>query len=124
MRDIHSKEIAVVGVSTREEKFGYKIFKSLLSHGFTVQGVNPRGGLVLGRKIFKSIRDLPRVPDIVITVVPPEVTERIVDECSQMGVRQIWMQPGSESKKAIEKAMTHGLSVTHNDCFMAAYDLW
>ncbi|MFA6217592.1 MAG: CoA-binding protein [Candidatus Omnitrophota bacterium] len=124
MKNLHAKEIAVVGVSSRPEKIGSKIFQGLLKHGLSVQGINPSGGEVSGRKLYKSLRDLPRVPDIVITVVPPQVTERIVDECRQMGVREIWMQPGSESDAAIEKARKFGMTVNHNSCFMVHYKFW
>ncbi len=124
MKNLHTKEIAVVGVSSRLEKMGTKIFLDLLKHGLNVQGTNPSGGEVLGKKLYKSLRDLPRVPDIVITVVPPLVTERIVDECRQMGVREIWMQPGSESGAAIQKARTYGMTVNHDSCFMVHHKFW
>jgi predicted CoA-binding protein len=124
MKNLHAKEIAVVGVSNRTEKIGTKIFRDLLKHGLNVQGINPSGGELSGKKLYKSLRDLPLVPDIVITVVPPHVTERIVDECRQMGVREIWMQPGSESEAAIQKAHKFGMSVSHNACFMVHYKFW
>ena len=51
MKNIQEKDIAVVGVSDREEKFGYKIFRDLIKHGFNVKGINPRNGEILGRKV-------------------------------------------------------------------------
>jgi len=121
---IQEKEIAVVGVSEREEKYGYKIFRDLIKHNFNVKGVNPRDGTILGRKIYKTLRDLESVPDLVITVVPHQVTERVVEDCKKMGVREIWMQPGSESEAAIKNAEDFGISVTHNACFMVHYGIW
>jgi len=124
MKNIQEKDIAVVGVSDREEKFGYKIFRDLIKHGFNVKGINPRNGEILGRKIYKTLRDIESVPDLVITVVPPEVTERIVQECKEMGVKEIWMQPGSESENAIKKAEECGIVVIHNACFMVEHRIW
>jgi hypothetical protein len=124
MNNIQEKEIAVVGVSEREEKYGYKIFRDLIKHNFNVKGVNPRNGEILGRKIYKNLTDLQRVPDLVITVVPHQVTERIVEECKKMGVREIWMQPGSESETVIKTAKDYGITVTHNACFMVHYGIW
>ncbi|MDD5730719.1 MAG: CoA-binding protein [Candidatus Omnitrophica bacterium] len=121
---IHEKEIAVIGVSNREYKFGYKIFRDLIKYGFKVKGVNPTNGQILGRKIYKSLRDMDSVPDLVITVVPHQVTERVVDECREMGVREIWMQPGSESELAIQKASKYGITVTANSCFMVEIGIW
>jgi uncharacterized protein len=124
MKQLHDKLIAVVGVSSREDKIGYKIFKDLLSHGFQVKPVNPRGGEVLGQKVYKDLRDMEQVPDLVITVVVPEVTEKVVDICKSMGIRQIWMQPGSESEAAIKKARSYGIEVTSNACFMVQAKIW
>ncbi len=124
MLDIKDKLIAVIGVSNREEKFGFKIFRDLLNHGFNVKGVHIRGQEVLGQKIYKSLKELERPPDLVITVVPPEVTQRIVEECNELGVKEIWMQPGSESHEAVEKAKQYGISVVHNACFMVENRIW
>jgi len=121
---LKGKEIVVVGVSDREKKFGFKIFRDLIAAGFNVKGINPRDGEVLGRKICRSLSDLGKAPDLVITVVPPSVTERVVEECNEMGVKEIWMQPGSESGAAVRKAEGYGISVTHNACFMIEKGIW
>ena len=117
------KKIAVVGVSDREEKFGFKIFRDLLAQGFDVYGVNPRGGEVLGKQIYKSLKDLRPIPDVVITVVPHQITERIVDECAVLGVKELWMQLGSESDLAIQKAKKSNLNF-YSGCFMARNGIW
>ncbi len=124
MAHIHDKDIAVVGVSRKEEKFGYKIFRDLIKHGFKVKGVNPAGGKILGEKIYRDLLDMERVPDIVITVVPSRVTEKVVEQCRQMGIREIWMQPGSESDLAIANAKKSGITVTSRACFMVEYGIW
>lgn len=124
MADIKNKLIAVVGVSNREEKFGFRIFKSLLEGGFKVKGIHLRDGEVLGQKIYKNLKELDSVPDLVITVVPPEVTERIVEECNDLGIKEIWMQPGSESEDAVRKARQYGISVVYNACFMVENKIW
>jgi predicted CoA-binding protein len=122
--NIKEKQIVVIGVSEREEKYGFKIFRDLIKSGFKVEGINPRGVDVLGRKIYKNLKELPKVPDLVITVVPHEVTERVVDECRELGIKEIWMQPGSESALAIQKAKEYGISVVHNACFMVEKGIW
>ena len=117
------KRIAVIGVSTREEKFGFKIFRDLLAKGLDAYGVNPVGGEVLGQKIYKNLKDILPVPDVVITVVPRQVTERVIEECKELGVKELWMQPGSESELAIQKAEKYGLNF-YSACFMARNGIW
>jgi predicted CoA-binding protein len=115
--------IAVVGVSEDASKFGHKIFRDLLNAGYPVKGVNPRGGFVLGNNLYKSLSELEKSPDLVITVTPPQVTEQLVEECNRLGIKNIWMQPGSESPEALEKAGTYGIKTTLA-CFMVIKGVW
>jgi predicted CoA-binding protein len=119
-----NKLIAVIGVSENPAKFGYKIFTDLLNAGFKTAAVGARGGAVIGKCIYKSLKNLPNKPDMVVTVVPPEGTDKIVDDAICLGVKEIWMQPGSVSQTAVEKAKLAGVKVTHNGCFMVAHGVW
>lgn len=124
MKELKEKAIAVIGVSAREEKFGFKIFRDLIGAGFQVSGVNQRGGEVLGQKIFRNLKDIGKIPDLVITVVSPEVTEKIIEECRELGIKEVWMQPGSDSENAIKKAREYGIQLTYNACFMVQQGIW
>lgn len=117
------KIIAVVGVSDNISKYGYKIFTSLVKTGYNVYGVNPKLASLEGKRIYPDLEKLPQKPDIVITVVPPDITEKIVDDCINLKIGHIWMQPGSESQKAVEKAKSNNIQVT-NACFMVINKLW
>ncbi len=115
--------IAVVGVSGDASKYGHKIFRDLLHSGYPVKGVNPRGGFVLGQNLYRSLSAIERKPELVITVVPPAVTEKVVEECNQLGIKTVWMQPGSESGAAVDKAGEYGIK-TIIACFMAEKGVW
>ena len=117
------KLIAVVGVSDDESKYGHRIFRDLLGAGYPVKGVNLKGGVVLGHAIYKRLSDLEKKPDLVLTVVPPASTLLLVEECEKLGIKNIWMQPGSASAAAIEKARAYGIK-TISACFMAVKGLW
>ena len=118
------KKIAVAGVSDREEKYGFKIFRDLLAAGYNVSGINPRGGEVLEKPIYKDVKEVPDKPDIVITVVMPQITEKIVQQCRELGVKEVWMQPGSQSELAVKTAKEAGIKVTHDACFMVHEGVW
>ena len=115
---------AVVGVSQDPEKFGHRVFLSLLEAGYHVTGVNPKGGFVAGHKVYPSLADLPEISEVAVTVVPPPVTEQIVATCKELGIEHIWMQPGSESDAAISAARRHGMTVVAHDCAMVRRKLW
>lgn len=120
----HPKIIAVVGVSSNPGKFGRRIFTDMAAAGYSVYGVNKTGADIEGQIIYKNLSDLPQKPDMVITVVPPQAAEEIVKECIKLGIKEIWMQPGSGSQAAIEKAQKAGIKVIHNACFMVKEGLW
>ncbi|MCM2267798.1 MAG: CoA-binding protein [Elusimicrobiales bacterium] len=115
--------IAVVGVSDDASKYGHKIFRDLLNAGYPVKGVNPKGGFILGCHVYKSLAELESRPDLVITVVPPAVTLQVVEECNRLGIRKLWLQPGSESAAVLAKAGEYGLEATAA-CFMVAKGVW
>ncbi|OGR44298.1 MAG: hypothetical protein A2X35_02405 [Elusimicrobia bacterium GWA2_61_42] len=115
--------IAVVGVSDDASKYGHKIFRDLLNAGYPVTGVNPKGGFILGQNIRKSLTEMEKKPDLVITVVPPAATELVVEECNKLGIKTIWLQPGSESPQALEKARRYGIKAV-TACFMVRKGVW
>ena len=125
IREFTQKRVwAVVGVSTNPEKYGHKIFDNLSAAGYTVYGINARGGELDGSKLYTSLGDLPVVPDVVDMVVPPAATEQVVRECAELGVTRVWMQPGSESEAAIQFCRDHGIAVIHDACAMIHRRSW
>ena len=109
---------AVVGASRNPEKYGHKVFRDLRDAGYKVYPVNPNAEEILGVKCYPSLKDLPETPDVVDLVVPPKVTEKVVRECKELGVRMVWMQPGSESEDAIKFCVENGMEVVHGVCVM------
>ncbi len=109
---------AVVGVSSTPAKYGHQVYKDLKEAGYVVYPVNPNIDEVLGDRCYPSLSELPEKPDVVDTVVPPGVTEKIVEECKELGIDKVWMQPGSESKKAIDFCSRNGIKVVHDVCVM------
>ena len=109
---------AVVGVSQDPTKYGARIFRTLRDAGYTVYPVNPKGGELDGSPVYASLADLPAKPDVVDLVVPPTVTEQLVVTAHELGLDRIWMQPGSESEKAIEFCQEHGMQVVYGACAM------
>jgi predicted CoA-binding protein len=115
---------AVVGASTNPAKYGYRIFRDLRAAGYRVYGVNPGGGEIDGEALYPSLAALPEKPQVVDIVVPPQVTEQVVQECAALGLTRVWMQPGSESEAAIRYCQEHGIRVVHDACAMVRKRVW
>ncbi|MEM4194735.1 MAG: CoA-binding protein [Candidatus Anstonellales archaeon] len=111
--------LAVVGASRDKEKFGYKIYKAVLNAGYKVYPVNPNAKEIDGNPCYPSLASLPKKPDVVIAVVPPKITEKIVEEIAELKIKKVWMQPGSESEKAIEFCKNNRIKVVAWMCFVA-----
>jgi len=114
--------IGFVGATIQKEKWGFKKYKEIKNAGFKVYPVNPKYDEIDGDKCFPNLKSLLKFlnkkPDFVITVVPPKVTEKIVEQCKIFGINKIWMQPGSESKKAINFCEENRIEVVHGVCIV------
>jgi len=109
---------AVVGASRDPRKYGYQVYKDLKSAGYEVYPVNPNAQEILGDKCYPSLENLPVKPDVVDVVVPPKVTEHTVEICEGLGITKVWMQPGSESRKAIKFCEENSIDVVYGICVM------
>lgn len=114
-----ARTFAVVGASTNPQKYGYLCYESLKAFGKTVWPINPRASEIDGDPCFARVADLPEVPEVVVAVVPPKITEALVDELIALGVRNLWMQEGAESAAAITQAEAAGIATVHSGpCIM------
>ncbi len=111
-------KIAVAGVSADSKKWGFKIYKELKSAGLQVYPLNPKYKTVGQDICYPTLEALPEIPTVVITIVPPKVTEQIVEQCKKIGIKKVWMQPGSESEKAIKFCKHNNIEVMHDACFI------
>lgn len=110
---LSQKRFAIIGASDNTEKYGNQIFKNLKKRGYETYPVNPRLKEIEGTKCYPNLADIPVKVDVVDFVVPPQVTETIVKECKELGLTRIWLQPGSESDRAIEFCHKNGLEVVY-----------
>ena len=118
-RFLNKKNVfAVVGVSKESEKYGNKVYFDLKRAGYTVYPINPNATEISGNKCYPSLKNLPSLPDVVDIVVPPKITEMTVKECKNLGIDKVWMQPGSESDKAIRFCRQNNIKVLHGVCVM------
>jgi uncharacterized protein len=115
---LSQKAFAVCGSCRNESKYAYKIFKDLISQGYEAFPVNPGISEVEGRQCYKSISDIPVTVDVVSVVTPPVVTEAILKECLERGIKRVWLQPGAQSQKAIDFCRDNSIKVVHDVCVM------
>lgn len=112
------KKIAVVGVSRSGSGFGLSVYNHLRERGYSVYAINRKGGFSGKIKLFTSLFEIGEQLDGIVTVVPPGETEIIVQEAHDLGIKNIWMQLGSNSKNAIDFCIEKKINLVHNECVM------
>jgi hypothetical protein len=117
LRDNHA--FAVVGVSQDPAKC-HEIFEALLAKGYKVYPVNPKYQAVDGQRCYASLETLPEKPEVAVAVVPPAVTEKVVETCARLGIGTVWMPPGAWSEKAVQTCETNGIQEVHDVCLVFA----
>jgi predicted CoA-binding protein len=102
---------AVIGASRYRGKYGNKVLRVYLQRQMAVYPVNPTAEVVEGLTAYPNLASLPQSVHGLSVVTPPHVTEQVVAEAAGLGIRHIWMQPGSESDRAVELAQRAGMNV-------------
>ena len=119
------KRIAVAGVSRRNSRHpaGNLIYRRLKGSGQDVFAVNPHLETFEGDRCYPNVQSIPGGVDGVVVITRPEITERIVHDCSDAGVRRVWMHQSlakgsSVSPQAVEYCRQHNIDVIAGACPM------
>ncbi|PKL15179.1 MAG: CoA-binding protein [Spirochaetae bacterium HGW-Spirochaetae-6] len=114
----NSASFAVVGATDRTHKWGYKIFKRMEQLGKPVFPIHPKVTAIDGVKAYPTLKDLPQKPEAVDIIVPPEAALKVLEQCKNLGITKVWLQPGAESEEAITYAENNGISLVYDDCVL------
>lgn len=106
---LNKKVWAVVGATTDPQKYGYKIYKKLKQHGYTVYPVNPGYTELEGDPCYPSLQDLPQKPEVINMVVNPKIGLSVVQAAADQGVFALWFQPGTFNGSIEEALKEKGL---------------
>ena len=106
---------AVVGASADRSKYGNKVLRVYQQNDKEVHPVNPKGGEIEGLTAYESLADLPEVPHAISVITPPNVTESIVEQAAELGIKHVWMQPGAESQRAVDLAREADINAIPGD---------
>jgi len=100
------RSVAIVGVSNREYNLGYRWLKSLQDAGFpTLYPVNPKGGEMLGLKVYPRITDIPDDVDLAMLLIPREAVSDVVGDCARKRTKGVvlytsgFRETGAEGRK-------------------------
>jgi len=106
-----AKKFAVVGASADRSKYGNKVLRCYQMNGLEAVPVNPREKMIEGVACVASVSQLADDVGSLSVITPPQVTEQVVELAIARGIKNIWMQPGAESREAIARCRENGINV-------------
>jgi len=122
------KKIAVVGVSDKRDTGCNLAYNNFKKNGYKVYAVNPRITNFNGDPCYADLKSLPEKVEAVFILTSPKVTEQIVQQCVELGIKHVWMhcmmgtKPGlaasmsSVSQSAVEMCKANGIEVIPGSC--------
>ncbi|WKZ35859.1 MAG: CoA-binding protein [Anaerolineales bacterium] len=122
------KKIAVVGVSDKRDTGCNLAYTKFKENGYQVFAVNPRIASFQGDACYADLKSIPEKVDAVFILASPKVTDQIVNQCVDLGVKHVWMhcmmgtKPGlaasmtSVSQEAVDVCKANGIAVIPGAC--------
>ncbi|WP_240977590.1 CoA-binding protein [Planctomonas sp. JC2975] len=113
----NAKSVAIVGASSNPSRSSYFVGTYLQqSSDYRVYFVNPNADTILGQPAYKSLADLPEVPDIVDVFRRGSDIPQVIDEVVAVGAPTIWVQLGIWNQDAAYYGEEKGLTVVMDRC--------
>jgi predicted CoA-binding protein len=114
------KRIAMIGVSRNPKDFSAVLFEELRKRGYDMVPVNPNATEVLGQISFARVQEIQSPVDAALLMTTAEVTDTVVSDCVDAGIRRIWMYrasgKGAVSEKAVAFCRERGIQVVPGQC--------
>ena len=126
------KSIVFFGASNNITAMGTNLLLSLLDLGFegAVYPVHPKEEQVQHLKAYRSVMDLPEIPELAVIVLPTRIVCPTMEACGRMGIKHAVVVsggfkerggPGVEfEKELVEIAGRHGIRFLGPNCIGVA----
>jgi acetyl coenzyme A synthetase (ADP forming)-like protein len=77
--------VAVIGASSEDGKIGNSVMKNLINGGYQGQiyPIHPKAEEILGRKAYKSVKDVPGTIDVAVFAIPAKFVAAALVECGE-----------------------------------------
>lgn len=111
-----SKTIAIVGLSTEQQKASYFVATYLRSAGYRIIPVNPKASAILGEKCYPDLASIPEHIDLVDIFRPAADCLKIVEEAIACKAGAVWLQLRIINTEAAELALKAGLPTVMDLC--------
>ena len=101
--------VAVLGASPKEDRYSNKAVKALLEHGHTVIPVTPKGGVIHGVDVLKTIAEIDEPVDTLTLYVNPKVLRATLPDILALNPKRVIFNPGTECDECEGKLDAAGI---------------
>jgi hypothetical protein len=121
-----TKRVAVLGIKTEAQKDqpSFYVPQFLASKGVEVVPVPiyyPEATEILGRKVYRTLADIPGELDIVDVFRRPADVTGHLEDLKAKKPRAVWLQLGIRNDAAAEALAREGILVVQDRCLMVEY---
>ena len=123
-----AKTVAVIGVSSKPDRASHQVAAYLIEQThFDVYLINPAATEeILGQQVYKSLAELPLIPDIVNVFRKSEDMQKVFEKefpaiATQAAGKTWWMQLGIENQEVAALAQDAGMQVVMDRCIKVDY---
>lgn len=122
------QSVAVIGASASPGKVGHSVLANLIQAGYQgrIFPVNPKGGEMLGLRVYASIPELPAPLDMAVLCIPPAHVVEAMEQLVARGVKSAvvitagFKEVGREGyyleQKLVALAREHGVALLGPNC--------
>ncbi|MBS0420155.1 MAG: acetate--CoA ligase family protein [Proteobacteria bacterium] len=84
-RIMRPKAVAVIGASAETGKIGNSVMKNLINGGYqgTIYPIHPSADSILGKKAYKSVKDVPEEIDVAVFAIPAKFVPQALMEVGE-----------------------------------------
>lgn len=120
---LQQKNIAVAGISRKPQgAVGNIVYKKFKDAGYNVFAINPNADEIEGEKCYRTLKNVPAIPDAVFISTHPGQSLDVVKECAQLGIKKVWFHRsignGSYNKEAEQFCNDNGIDAIVYACPM------
>jgi len=119
--------IAVIGASASPQKIGYRTVENVVRSGYRggIFPINPRGGEILGLRVYKNLSEVEEEIDLAVIAIPAERVIDAVEACGAKGVKNLVIITSGFSevgnleteRQIVRLAREHGMRVLGPNIF-------
>jgi len=103
--------VAIIGASSRREKFANKAVRAFTDAGYTVYAVHPKEQEVEGLPVYRSVTEIPDAVEVASLYVSPKVGIGMLAGFAEKGIKAVYVNPGADSPELFAEGTQLGLEM-------------